>query len=410
MGFLDNVPGFEDPPRGAEGADLLDRVERYLGRFVAYPSEAARVAAVLWAAHAHLIESFESTPRLLHASPEPGSGKTRGLEALGELVPRPMHAVNATPAALFRAITNDEGRPTILFDEIDTVFGPKAKENEEVRGLLNAGHRRSGVAYRCVGLGTNQQVVAFPAFCAVALAGLGDLPDTIMSRAVIIRMRRRAPHERVDAFRQRIHGPEGNLIRDDLATWAKTVGDDVAAAWPDMPDGVEDRAADVWEPLLAVADAAGGDWPGRARVAAVTLVTQASERTPTLGIRLLEDIRTVFTDANREHLFTEDLINRLIDIDESPWGDLRGKALDARGLARRLKPYEVTPKPLRIGEQVARGYSITDLSDAWSRYLPPPSDNSVTSVTSVTACRVCQEPLDPQLAECGDVTHPACTA
>ncbi len=115
------------------GADLLDRVEQYLGRFVAYPSEAARVAAVLWAAHAHLIESCESTPRLLHASPEPGSGKTRGLEALGELVPRPMHAVNATPAALFRAITNDEGRPTILFDEIDTVFGPKAKENEEVR-------------------------------------------------------------------------------------------------------------------------------------------------------------------------------------------------------------------------------------------------------------------------------------
>ncbi len=203
-----------------------------------------------------------------------------------------------------------------------------------------------------------------------------------------------------------------------------------------MPDGVEDRAADVWEPLLAVADAAGGDWPERARVAAVTLVTQASERTPTLGIRLLEDMRTVFTDTSNEHLFTEDLINRLIDIDESPWGDLRGKALDARGLARRLKPYEVTPKLLRIGEQVARGYSVTDLRDAWSRYLPPPSDNSVTSVTSVadpgggfgsadscppsdigpprpisrSTCQVCHKPLDPKLAEYGDLTHPVCAA
>ena len=102
------------------------------------------------------------------------------------LAPSPMLAVNATPAALFRAVADLEHRPTVLFDEIDTIFGPRAKENEELRGLLNAGHRRSGVAYRCVGEGTQQEVKEFPAYAAVALAGIGDLPDTILSRSIVI--------------------------------------------------------------------------------------------------------------------------------------------------------------------------------------------------------------------------------
>jgi hypothetical protein len=148
------------------------------------------VASTLWAAHAHGLDYFESTPRIGYLAPEKECGKTRALEVQALLVPNPMHAVNATPAALFRAVAN---KPTVLYDEIDTVFGPKAKENEEVRALLNAGHRRSGVAYRCVGEGTNQQVVPFPAYAAVAFAGIGDLPDTIMSRTIVIPMRRRAP-------------------------------------------------------------------------------------------------------------------------------------------------------------------------------------------------------------------------
>ena len=151
-----------------ELARALDAAHTYLTRFVAYPDTHAAVASTLWCAHAHAVDQFDSTPRLAHLSPEPGSGKTRALEVESVLVPNPMHAVNATPAALFRSVSDLEAKPTIMFDEIDTVFGPKAKDNEEVRGFLNAGHRRSGVAYRCVGLGTNQKVVAFPAFCALS--------------------------------------------------------------------------------------------------------------------------------------------------------------------------------------------------------------------------------------------------
>jgi hypothetical protein len=164
-----------DPTLGqsTDGGALLDEVEAFHRRFNVFPTEAAYVAVTLWDAHAHLLDCFDSTPRLAFLSPEPGSGKSRALEIVETLVPQPMVAVNASAAALFRAVSGTEGRPTILFDEIDTVFGPKAGDNEELRGFLNAGHRRSGVTYRCVGDGSNQSVQPFPSYCAVAMAGLG---------------------------------------------------------------------------------------------------------------------------------------------------------------------------------------------------------------------------------------------
>lgn len=243
------------------GADqLLDDVEEFLGRFVAHPSDHARVAHVLWVGHTHVMEKWDSTPRIAFLSPEPGSGKSRALEVTDLLVPRPVQAVNTTPAYLFRKVSDEAGLPTILYDEIDTVFGPKAKDNEEIRGLLNAGHRKGQKAGRCVVRGATVMTEELDAYCAVALAGLDDLPDTIMSRSIVIRMRRRAPDELIEPFRHRLHSAEGYAIRDDLSRWAADIPDGV---WPEMPDGIEDRNADVWEALLAVADAAGGDWPKR---------------------------------------------------------------------------------------------------------------------------------------------------
>ena len=209
-------------------------------------------------------------------------------------------------------------RRTILFDEIDTIFGPKAKEHEELRGLLNAGHRRSGVAYRCVGEGTRQIVVEFPAFAAVALAGLGKLPDTILTRSVVIRMRRRAPDEHIEPYRARVHEPEGWKLRGMLADWTATAAEQLTGYWPDMPPGVTDRPADVWEPLLAVADAAGGPWPQRARDACTWLVRDNADRGISLGIRLLADLRDIFGGARA--MTTEDILTRLHAPGRRPMG------------------------------------------------------------------------------------------
>jgi len=195
----------------------LDEVEAFLGRFVAYPSEAARIAHTLWIAHTHFMDRWESTPRIAFLSPEPSSGKSRALEVTEPLVPRPVHAVNTSPAYLFRKVSDPAGPPTILYDEIDTVFGPKAKDNEDIRGMLNAGHRRGATAGRCVVKGKIVETEELPAYCAVALAGLNDLPDTIMTRSVVIRMRRRSRDERVEPWRHRLNEPQAAPIAQRLA-------------------------------------------------------------------------------------------------------------------------------------------------------------------------------------------------
>jgi len=371
----------EDDPK-VDGAEMLDAVHDFLRTFVAYPSPDAAIAHTLWIAHTHMMAAWESTPRIAFLSPEPGSGKTRALEITETLVPRPVEAINATPAYIFRKVSDPAGLPTILYDEIDTLFGPKAKDNEEIRGILNAGHRRGAMAGRCVVKGKIIETEELPAYCAVALAGLGNLPDTILTRSVVIRMRRRAPTESVEPYRRRLHSPVGNGLRDRLAIWADTVISKATTAYPDMPDGLMDRNADVWEALLAVADAAGGAWPERSRVAAVSLVSLAMAGTPSLGVRLLSDLRQVFGD--QEAMTTKVLLEALIEVEESPWGDLRGKALDARRLANLLRQYDVHSKQVRVGVVTGKGYRAEDLYDAWARYLPPPAMARETSETNVT--------------------------
>ncbi|MFI5803580.1 DUF3631 domain-containing protein [Streptomyces sp. NPDC051561] len=369
-------------PADHDGAALLNEVEAFHRRFNVFPTEAAYVAVTLWDAHAHLLDSFESTPRLAFLSPEPGSGKSRALEIVETLVPHPMAAVDASAAALFRAVSGVEGqRPTILFDEIDTIFGPKAGDNEQLRGFVNAGHRRGKPMYRCVGDGANQTVQAFPSWSAVAVAGLGSLPDTILTRSVIIRMRRKARNEKVEPFRVRLHEAEGHKLRDRLARWAEQVQKHIAGAWPEMPDGVTDRPADVWEPLLAVADAAGGDWPTRARTACVDLVNASKANDKgSIGVRLLTDLRDqVFSGIDR--LPTVAVLDRLHRLDESPWADMAGRPLDSRGLAKMLREYmtvdnsPVAARNIKSGTSVMKGYYAADLHDAWQRYCPPPPES-----------------------------------
>ncbi|MFJ9129576.1 DUF3631 domain-containing protein [Streptomyces sp. NPDC102340] len=363
-----------------DGAELLNNVEAFHRRFNVFPSESAYVAVTLWDAHAHLVDCFESTPRIAFLSPEPGSGKSRALEIVETLVPNPMAAVDASAAALFRAVSGVEGqRPTILFDEIDTIFGPKAGENEQLRGFINAGHRRNRPMFRCVGDGANQTVQAFHSYTAVAVAGLGYLPDTIRDRSVNIRMRRRARNEKIEPYRTRIHEKEGFALRDQLAAWAEQVTERVMGAWPEMPEGITDRPADVWEPLLAVADAAGGEWPKRARAACIELVkaSQANDKGST-GIRLLTDLRDhVMVGVDR--LPTIAILDRLNALDDAPWADLDGKPLDNRRLSKMLAQYSnedltpITSRNIRTAGGVLKGYYTEDLEDAWARYCAPPS-------------------------------------
>jgi hypothetical protein len=316
-------------------------------------------------------------------SAEPASGKSRAFEITELLVPRPVATVNASSAYIFRKIGSDDGKPTILFDKIDAIFGPRAQEHEDLRALLNAGHKSGSFVGRCVTTGKTVTTEELPAFSAVALAGLGWLPDTILTRSIIVRMRPRKADERVEPFRRRLHVADGDRVLDLIQVWAANVPAEIQ--YPDLPTGIVDRAADVWEPVLTVAALVGGEWPSRGRAAALALLKAGQDAEPSLGLRLLEDLRAVFGD--RDFIATAVILGKLLEIEEAPWGDPWGrnpaKPLDGRGLAKLLKVYGIKPQLKRI-DTVLRGYAREDFEDAWARYLSPIPGKSVTGVTCVT--------------------------
>ncbi|MGH3815230.1 MAG: DUF3631 domain-containing protein, partial [Pseudonocardiaceae bacterium] len=347
-----------------DGADLLHQVRQTLARYVILPSAEAAVGVVLWIAATHAVPAWGHAPRLVVRAPEKRCGKSRLLDLVEATCHHPLMTVNASPSAVYRSIglaPNDP--PTLLMDEADSVFGPKAAaEHEDLRGLLNAGHQRGRPALRYDA--GSRRVECIDTFAMAALAGIGAMPDTIEDRALVIRMRRRAPGETVDPYRVRRDGPALHDLRARLNQWARTHADTLAAAVPAMP--LEDRAADTWEPLIAIADLAAGDWPEAARHAALVL-TEAKEDSSTLTTqaRLLADCRTAFGDADA--LPTVDLLERLKADPEAPWATHGPTGLTAMRLGSLLREFDIRSDTIRFPTGQAKGYLRDDFIDAWNR-------------------------------------------
>jgi hypothetical protein len=353
-------------PAGVDGAALLDEVHAILTRYVILPSADTAVGVVLWIAATHGQPFWAHAPRLVIRSPEKRCGKSRLLDLVEALSRRTLMTVNASPAAVYRAIGTDDP-PTLLVDEADTIFGPKAGEsNEDLRGLLNAGHQRNRPAIRWDA--ARNRIERIPTFAMAALAGIGAMPDTIEDRAVVVKMRRRAPGETVAPYRQRRDGAALVPLRGRLGDWIREHGDQLEHAEPAMP--VEDRAADTWEPLVAVADLAGARWPDHARAAAVSLAGGDDPGETSLRLRLLTDCRTAFGDE--QALPTTVLLDRLKADAEAPWAGYGVHGLSAMKLGALLREYDIRSANIRFGDGTqAKGYQRADLLDAWTRYCPP---------------------------------------
>ncbi|WP_412516485.1 DUF3631 domain-containing protein [Actinomadura madurae] len=357
---MTNAPDDRPPINGAE---LLDAVREALTRYVVLPSPQAADAVTLWIAATHAQPAWPHAPRLVIRGPEKRCGKSRLLDVTEATCHVPFITVNSSPAAVYRSITDDP--PTLLVDEADTIFGPKAEGNEDLRGLLNAGHQRNRPAKRYDA--NANRVESIPTFAMAALAGIGAMPDTIEDRAVIIRMRRRAPGETVAPFRYKRDRPPLRQLATDLAAWLRADLASLEAAEPAMP--VEDRAADTWEPLVAVADHAGGHWPERARAAVLALTAEADDNGEmSTRLRLLTDCRTAFgTDTA---LPTAVLLDRLKAEPEAPWDDYGPNGLTAMKLGTILREYEIRSDTIRFQTGQAKGYRRADFTDAWARYCP----------------------------------------
>jgi hypothetical protein len=384
----------------AGGAEVVDSIVAFVRRFVSL-TKAQALAVALWVAHTHAFDAADCTPYLSINSPEKQSGKTRLLEVLRTLVAKPWFTGRVTAAVLTRKI--DAECPTLLLDESDAAFKSDREYAEALRGVLNTGYRRGGVASCCVGQGANISYKDFSTFCPKAIAGIDKLPDTVADRSIPIRLKR-AKRGAVERFRERDAEPEASEIAGRLAAWCETNLERLGKARPEIPPELSDRQADVCEPLLAIADRAAGEWPGASRLALVELCAGAQAADGSVGVKLLADIRRVFNPIDDEEgalpevdrIASADLAKALGEMEDRPWsqwGKLE-KPITQATLASLLETYDIGPKPVRLKDgRRLRGYERVQFEEVWELYLAPstPVSECETATTRENTVKSCED-------------------
>lgn len=364
----------EDPepwPTAVDGARLIEGLETFIRTYLVLRAHQA-TALALWVLHAFAIDDSYISPILAVTSPTMRCGKTAVLIILGALAPRRLSAANITAAGLFRTI--EKFCPSLFIDEADSFL----RESEELRGVLNSGHtRKTATVIRLVG--DDYEPREFSTWCPKVIALIGRLPTTLADRSIEIEMRRRTASERIKRLRQDTIDLEGGTLRRQAARWAADHHAALQAADPHVPDSLNDRASDCWRPLLAIADAAGGEWPDLARKAAQALSGNGNEdeADADIGIELLKDMRDIFDDVPPPvvdgAIKTDVLLKRLHDMTDRPWAAFgrTEKPLSSHRLARLLKPFGIIAAGrLQFDNERHRGYRTDAFDDAFSRYLP----------------------------------------
>jgi putative DNA primase/helicase len=295
-------------------------------------------------------------------SAEPNSGKTTLLGVIGFLVPRSLCTVGTTEAVLFRSM--ERWDPTIIVDEADTLL----VHNEPLRAVINSGWTRGSGVPRCGGGDKDPRV--FSTFCPKAIGIKGrKLPDTTMSRCIIIELRRKKPSDRVDHF-DHIDNAELVNLRRQAQRWAMDNVATLKSAVPELPPGFDNRLGDNWRLMLAIANAAEGEWPDQARQAA-TAVAKVADPGVSIGVKLLADIRDIFASKAVGRIPSAELVEALVQIEGRPWVDWkRGKPITQNALALQLAPFAIASGNIRVGpDRVVKGYQAAQFRDAFERYL-----------------------------------------
>ena len=345
---------------------LVDAYEKY----VILPPHGANTMA-LWNLHARALEAAYVSPIIMFVSPEPRCGKSTALSLIYRTGPRTAMASNISAAAVYRYI--ESMRPTLLLDEAETFVS----ESEELRGVLNSGHTRDTAhVIRVVENGGDYQPKEFSTWAPKALASIGRLAATLRDRAIILPMKRRKPDEKVTKLRVD-DAPQFLMLRRQAKRWAEDNVETLKQKRPALPDALNDRAQDNWEPLLAIADVASGGWPALARNAALALTQDLDEGS--IRVLLLTDIRKLFGEDTKDRMSSAALAGRLGELaggdDEAgPWAAFgkNGKPITQRQIAKLLSEFSIFPRGIRLeGEKTPKGYLLEQFRDAFERYLSP---------------------------------------
>jgi hypothetical protein len=358
-------------PEPVDGRVLLNTLRAFLARFI-FVNTSALVALTLWVCFSYLLDVAEISPRLAITSPTKRCGKTALLDVLSWLIFRPIASSNLSPAALFRTI--DLEQCSLLLDEADAM-PRKSERTEEIRGLLNSGHTRtSAYAIRAVKSGDDWIPKKFSTWAAIAVAAIGQLPDTWADRSVAISLTRKPRSIKVERLirRNTQARAEANEMTRKIARWAVDRKEELANAMPDLPPELDDRAANNWEMLLAIADLAGGEWPEEARQAAVTLSGERSE-SGSIGEQLLERLHRLFRERQADRLPSAEICEFLTGLEGEPWREYgrHEKPITQNQVARLLKRFHVAPRTIRVGDQTPKGYLLADLEKVFDVYVAP---------------------------------------
>jgi putative DNA primase/helicase len=356
-------------PERVDGAELLDELVSLFRRHLSLPEGAAQALA-LWVLFTHCLDAFEVSPRLAILSPVPECGKTTVLKLLSRLVPTPLPTSNISSAVVYRVIK--EERPTLLIDEADTFFD----SNSEMTGILNSGHTRDAAfVWRCASAEKEYEPQYFSTWAAMAIAKIGKLPPALDSRSITISMQRARPDEQLDRLKKEQYH-EIEILAQKASSWERLNRHQLQGAEPQVPEGLHNRAADNWRPLLAIAHSAGGHWPDTARQVALQLSGEAElpER-----VHLLIAIRSIFESTGVDRFSSADLCKKLSSADDQTWWT-------PNNLAREIKSFGIRPHGIRIDDKTPKGYYLSNFEDAFARYLPskgelspPPTENCNTA-------------------------------
>ena len=379
-----------------DGAAMLDDVLSLLQQHVIADAETLHAAA-LWVCLTWLADYATVLPLAVITAPEKGCGKTVLLSTLAKMANKPLQASNITAAAMFRVI--EAHAPTLFIDETDTFM----RDNEDLRGIINSGHTRES-AYVLRTVGDDFDVKRFSTWSAKALSGIGHLPETIESRAIILKMRRKIDGETTRNLR---HTPAEvfDEVKQKLARWSDDNGTRFASMRPILK-GLNNRDADNFEPLLAIAQLAGGHWIERVNAAALALCASDSDNR-SIGIELLDACRTVFESWGGDKIKSTDLLDEICKDDELPFATYnRGKPMTARQLSNRLKEFGIHSKNNRFSiGGVKKGYVKQDFEKAFLFYLQNygGSDTSFFCDSPVFDATTLQNDANPVNTWAGDV-------
>jgi hypothetical protein len=284
------------------------------------------------------------------------------------------------------------------------VWGRKGDEGESIRAFTNSGYRDSGYYGITEGEGKNRKATKFRTFAPMALAGKGEIiPESVTSRGITIRLQRRKEDQRIENFLSRKGVMfEAEELREWLSSWADQSAQDLDFN-PEMI--VTDRDREVWSPLFMVANLVGEEWEDKAEMALDYYIKSIQEDSVPRERQLLSDTQEIFHRLREDKIRTATLLSELVEVPDSEWGKLNyGNAITEKYIAKRLKPYGITPRNLRFGENTARGYLRYEVDQACSIYLPTHSkaDTADTADTELNFVAPVAEKADVEGAQWGD--------